>query len=167
LADQHHPARASQVDRPKQHPLGIAAGDRHEGLRALERPGRPQRRKQPQQRPLEAQQPIAPVPARLQPSGDPPSYEAYRVKGGAQRRDRVQTTSGSASRSAVGQKSTSPHIRSARQEPAPISRMHGPIARPGGWNPSFGRHQSPGGHTVHIHPASSRATLVTTRRTLS
>jgi hypothetical protein len=126
-ADQHHPARALQVDRPKQNPLGIAAGDRHNRLPALERPGRPQRWKQPQQRPVEAQQPIASVPARLQTSGDPPSYEAYRVKGGAQRRDRLQTTSGLASRSAVEQKSTSPHIRSAHQEPAPISRMHGSV----------------------------------------
>jgi hypothetical protein len=74
LADQHHPARASQVDRPKQHPLGIAAGDRHNRLPALECPGRPQRRKQPQQRPVEAQQPIAPVPAPLQTSGDPPFF---------------------------------------------------------------------------------------------
>ena len=42
--DQHHPARASQIDRPKQHPLGIAAGDRYDRLGALERPGCPQRR---------------------------------------------------------------------------------------------------------------------------
>ena len=74
LADQHHTARASQVDRPKQHPLGIAAGDRHNRLPALERPGRPQRRKQPQQRPVEAQQPIARLPARLQPSDDAPFF---------------------------------------------------------------------------------------------
>jgi hypothetical protein len=73
-ADQHHPARALQVDRPKQNPLGIAAGDRHNRLSALERPGRPQRREQPQQRPIEAQQPIASVPARLQTSGDPPFF---------------------------------------------------------------------------------------------
>jgi hypothetical protein len=73
-ADQRHPASAAQVNRPKQHPLGVAPGDRHEGLRALERPGRPQRRKQPQQRPVEAQQPITPVPAGLQASGDPPFF---------------------------------------------------------------------------------------------
>jgi transposase-like protein len=73
-ADQRHPASAAQVNHPKQHPLGVAPGDRHEGLRALERPGRPQRRKQPQQRPVEAQQPITPVPAGLQASGDPPFF---------------------------------------------------------------------------------------------
>ena len=73
-ADQHHPARASQIDRPKQHPLGVAAFDRHDRLGALERPGCPQRRKQPQQRPVEAQQPIVPVPARLQTSGNPPFF---------------------------------------------------------------------------------------------
>ena len=74
VADQHHPARALQVDGPEQYPLGIAAGDRHDRLSALERPSRAQRRKQPQQRPVEAQQPIAPVPARLQTSGDPPFF---------------------------------------------------------------------------------------------
>jgi hypothetical protein len=74
MADQHHPASASQVNRPKQHPLGIAAGDRHHRLGAPECPGRPQRRKQPQQGPVEAQQPIAAVPARLQTSGDPPFF---------------------------------------------------------------------------------------------
>lgn len=73
-ADQHHPASALQVDGPEQHPLGIAAGDRHEGLRALERPGGPQRRKQPQQRPVEAQQPIVSVPAGFQTSGDAPFF---------------------------------------------------------------------------------------------
>jgi hypothetical protein len=74
MAYQHHAASTSQIDGPKQHPLGIAAGDRHHRLRALERPGRAQRGKQPQQRPVEAQQPITPVPARRQTSDDAPFF---------------------------------------------------------------------------------------------
>jgi hypothetical protein len=74
MANQHHPASAAQIDGPKQHPLGIAAADRHDRLSALERPGGAQRRKQPQQRPVEAQQPIARLPAGLQTSGDPPFF---------------------------------------------------------------------------------------------
>jgi hypothetical protein len=74
IADHHHPACRLRVDGPKQHPLGIAAGDRHGGLGALERPCGPQWRKQPQQRPVEAQQPIAPLPARLQTPDQPPFF---------------------------------------------------------------------------------------------
>ena len=38
-ADQHHPASGSQVNRPKKHAFGIAAGDRHHRLSTLEGPG--------------------------------------------------------------------------------------------------------------------------------
>jgi ubiquinone/menaquinone biosynthesis C-methylase UbiE len=66
-----------------------------------------------------------------------PSYEAFRVKAGAQRRDRLQTTSGSASRSTAEQV----HITSYPVG-SPGACTHIPHARVSlrgqeGWNPSF------------------------------
>jgi hypothetical protein len=55
-------------------------------------------------------------------------------------------------------KSTSPHSRSARQEPAPISRMHGPVCEARRTGPIFIPASKPLALPVHIHPASSRAT---------
>jgi len=62
-ADEHDPVRGPQVDDAEQHPLGVRARDRHRRLRALERPGRAQRWKQPQQCPVAAQQHAAGAPA--------------------------------------------------------------------------------------------------------
>ena len=74
--DQHDPVRRPQVDRAEQHPLGIRTGDRHRGLRALAGPGRAQWRKQPQQRPVAAQQHVAGAPISAQAPDYPPFFWA-------------------------------------------------------------------------------------------
>ena len=75
-ADQHDAVRGPQIDRTKQHPLGIGAGDRHHGLRPRERPSRAQWREQPQQRPIQAQQHVARSPARFQAPDQSPFFWA-------------------------------------------------------------------------------------------
>jgi hypothetical protein len=54
-AEQQAPTGVN-VERTKEHPLGIAAADRHLGLLAAQRPSRPQRGQQPQGRFIFGQQ---------------------------------------------------------------------------------------------------------------
>jgi hypothetical protein len=74
--DEHDPVRSPQVDRTEQHPLGVGTGDRHRGLCAFPGPGRAQGRKQPQQRPVAAQQRVAGAPTSAETSNYSPFFWA-------------------------------------------------------------------------------------------
>jgi hypothetical protein len=91
-------------------------------------------------------------------------YEAYSVKGGAQRRKCLQMRAGSASRFSAEQ--IPYHLISGRlAEPAPLSRMRGPVCEARKMGPIIMTASKPLALPVHIHPASSRATVVASRRT--
>jgi hypothetical protein len=71
-ADVDCPVRGSHIARAKQYTFGVLAGDGHLGLRADRGPHRPERWKQPQQRPVGEQQHVARLEPPFQPSDNAP-----------------------------------------------------------------------------------------------